>query len=292
MTGIVGFATRTDLDLPDPDSVSYNITPQHGGSTGHYGGGPQRVGGHADCLRIWRSWCLYHRRNGYVDIAYNGGFCDHGWALAGRGLGVRSGANGTNPGNHNFYAWAWVGGAGETPTRKAIDALGWWILQGRRSGGAGDRAVPHSWHKDTGCPGDPLRAHLSRFDRQPIAGDTPVRHVHFDQMVLGANAVDILSAAAMASYEGYGLGLGLLKRDQSIEVVWPPSKAGASATTDFAFVVGAANQYVDRSRFKYGTNRVGSLEGEPDDRWHTAADVARTLLEHPPDTIARTGKPW
>lgn len=292
-----GFISRSQASLRPPRSISRNIAPQEGGVTAHYAGGPQRISpllqGHTRCVNLWRAYQNHHMdTNGFADIAYTGGYCQHGYVFAGRGSGIRTAANGTNSGNYRFYAVCWIGGEGEAPTAAAFAALAWWIRELRRAAAAGKRVVPHSWHKGTGCPGWPITTKIKEFDNKPIEGDISMPHKHYDQMVLGANNADILIGASMASFEGYGLGLGLIKPDQTIEVVWPEKDAGRQATTDFAFLVGSANQVADRSRFMHGTNRVGSVEGEPDTRWTTAADVARTLLEHPPDTISRSGKPW
>lgn len=177
---IAGFLSRADLDLARPKSISRRITPGQGGTAVHYGGNPVRKRNHQDCIDTWRAWQAFHMRakslggRGWTDIAYTGGFCDHGYAMAGRGAGIRTGANGTNYGNDNFYAVTWIGGDGQTPTQAAIDALEWWINELRRAGGAAARVVPHRFFKSTGCPGGPLVVHANRLDRAKIhTPDTP-----------------------------------------------------------------------------------------------------------------------
>lgn len=64
-----------------------------------------------------RNWC---------DIAYNHLLCKHGVVFEGRGYGVRSAANGTNPGNSGFFAVCFLGNdtAGRQDfTEEARDAL-------------------------------------------------------------------------------------------------------------------------------------------------------------------------
>lgn len=169
---IAGFVTRAQAGLRSPRSVSRNIDPERGGVGVHYGGPRQAAAepraDHALCTRTWRAWQAYHMdTHGWSDIAYTGGFCNHGFAYAGRGVGIRTAANGTNSGNQYFYAATWIGGEGQTPTAQALDAADWWITT-LRSGGAGSLVKPHRWFKSTGCPGDPLVGYAGTRDNRPI----------------------------------------------------------------------------------------------------------------------------
>jgi len=176
---IVGFISRAEAGLRAPRSVSRNITPGNGGVSSHYGGGHQSAAeldaDHARCVSTWLSWQAYHMdSHGWVDIAYTGGFCNHGYAFAGRGVGVRTAANGTNAGNQNYYAVVWIGGEGQTPTQAAFDALAWWIVQLRENGKAGNAVKPHWFFKPTGCPGDPLAKYVAYNDgNADISTPTP-----------------------------------------------------------------------------------------------------------------------
>lgn len=155
MSGIAGFVTRADADLVPPESVSHNIAPHRGGSCVHHGGPDQKIFTHRDCIRRWNRWQHYHMQTlGWVDIAYNGGVCQHGYAFAGRGLGVRSAANGTSDANWRYYAWAWIGGGDTQPTDKAVAAFAWWVAEARKAGGAGGGVEPHSAFRSTSCPGN------------------------------------------------------------------------------------------------------------------------------------------
>lgn len=173
---IVGFVSRADANLRAPRSVSYNITPANGGVAVHYGGPAQNISSHAECITRWRGWQDYHMdRHGWVDIAYSGGFCQHGYAFAGRGFGTRTAANGTNDGNQNFYAYTWIGGDGETPTRDALNALDWWVVEARKAGGAGRQVVPHQHFKSTACPGSYLVNYSKSLHlKDPSLPPTPV----------------------------------------------------------------------------------------------------------------------
>lgn len=170
---IAGFITRAQAGLRGPKSVSRNITPDKGGVAPHYGGPRQPAAepgaDHARCVATWRNWQKYHMdTKGWADIAYTGGFCNHGFAFAGRGAGVRTAANGTNDGNQRFYAVTWIGGEGQVPTQAAIDALEWWVVELRKAG-AGRAVWPHRKFKPTGCPGDPLVGQAARLDNKDVS---------------------------------------------------------------------------------------------------------------------------
>lgn len=168
----VGFVTREAAGLRKPRSVSRNIKPGMGGVAVHYGGPAVPIAKHQDCLRTWRAWQNYHMDgHGWVDIAYTMGYCQHGYVFAGRGAGIRTAAQGTNDGNDRFYAVVWIGGAGQVPTQKAVDALEWCIAELRRAGGAGMAVKPHSSFHTTDCPGDSLRAIARTLDGK---GLTPI----------------------------------------------------------------------------------------------------------------------
>lgn len=175
---IVGFVSRAEAGLVGPRSVSRSITPGNGGVSPHYGGPRQPAAepgaDHAICISTWRNWQKYHMgTHGWVDIAYTGGYCNHGYAFAGRGVGVRTAANGTNSGNQNFYAVTWIGGEGQEPTPEAIDALEWWVTE-LREAGAGRAVKPHRFFKPTGCPGDPLVGQAARLDGADVGAAEPV----------------------------------------------------------------------------------------------------------------------
>lgn len=197
---IAGFHTRADLRLRAPRSISRNIQPHRGGVAVHYGGnavGANRE--HAHHINVWRNWQAFHMdTRGWADIAYTGGFCNCGWAFAGRGAGLRTGANGTNDGNLRFYAATWIGGLGEQPTQAALDAADWWVNELRTAGGAGAQVLPHRAFKATGCPGDPMAAYAaSRHNRAitvPQAGWGPYQDK--DDMWYG----EIIASYAEAGY--------------------------------------------------------------------------------------------
>lgn len=164
---ISGFRTRAQLNLRKPRSVSYNITPQDGGCAVHYGGPTPNPApkDHTTCEAVWRAWQNYHMdSNGWVDIAYTAGYCNHGYVLAGRGYGVRTAANGTNSANNDYYAFVWVGGGNAIPSQAALDALEWLILDARANGKAGKDVYPHKHFFGTECPGDFLTKEAAKLN--------------------------------------------------------------------------------------------------------------------------------
>lgn len=126
------------------------------------------------CPRTPNQTWLARRRGTVYFTGNTGGFCDHGYAFAGRGAGVRTAANGTNQANDEFYAVVWLGGEGETPTREALDAAEWWVRELRLHGGAATGVRPHSAFKPTGCPGGVLRGHAGRLNHLPTTGAAAV----------------------------------------------------------------------------------------------------------------------
>lgn len=208
---IEGFLTRSDLGLVRPESVSYNVTPQHGGLAVHWNGPRAANATHADCIRTWKNVQKFHMEtNGWVDIAYSIGFCNHGYVFAGRGYGVRTAANGTNFGNQNYLAAYWIGGEGQTPTQKAYNALDWIIVDFRKKG-AGRRVRPHQDFTGSACPGPHFIKYCRSRDNQNVptsGGSTPQEDVVTDEQM------DRLLSAISAA------GAGRAGRDLQSANVW------------------------------------------------------------------------
>lgn len=283
-----GFLSRAQLGMRVPRSVSRSFDPRDGGVTYHYAGGPQRVSpllsGHTRCVNLWRGYQNYHMdsRN-YVDIAYTGGVCQHGFTFAGRGAGIRTGANGTNSGNYRFYAVCWIGGEGETPTKEALQAMAWWVRELRRNGGAGMRVVPHSFHKATGCPGAPLKNESRDLDGQQISGDAPTSVKDYAQVVIGANEKDLFAGIVIA--KSYNWALCLATGPAKIEGVWP--HPGVNARAGWGLLVGSAQKLVKPTDMPNGGEVVAGTD------WtDTGGKLAQLLKDHPPGTERRDGEPW
>lgn len=128
------------------------------GVTIHYEG--PHMGDYADesCASKVRGIQAFHMDSrGWADVAYSDIVCRHGYVYECRGFGVRTAAQGTNPGNSLSYAICVMMGVDDTLTDAAktavVERLAWY-----RSKGSGPKTWVHSdWHS-TGCPGDPIRA--------------------------------------------------------------------------------------------------------------------------------------
>lgn len=149
------FVSRKQWGARAPRSVSRTINPAKGGVTFHWEGPHMGAFGHDKCAGKVRGIQRYHMESrGYADIAYTALVCPHGHVYEGRGIGVRTAANGTDAGNDSWYAVCSLAGEGDPFTdaekRGLRDAASWL----RSSGGASGRVSAHRDHKATACPGD------------------------------------------------------------------------------------------------------------------------------------------
>lgn len=154
------FESRSTVGLPGLAGVSTNITPARGGVTIHYVG--SRVGipesaPHSRCRAKVREIHRWHTNgNGWAYFAYTVAVCQHGIVMEGRGLGRRTAANGTNPGNQNYYAIVCLIGGSERPSDEMVQGVRDAVAYLRETGGAGPRVNGHRDHLSTSCPGGPL----------------------------------------------------------------------------------------------------------------------------------------
>lgn len=165
--------TRAQCGLRVPRSVSHNITPA--GVTDHWNGDaiPGFPWDHSRCPSIWRADQAYHMdHNGWVDIAYTGGICIHGYIFEGRWWGARTAANGTDNGNQKSYAFCYMAGTGQPFTDAAKLAFLDAHDMARSVGGAGAAVWPHRFWFNTDCPGDDVAAWIAAGLPRP-AGAVP-----------------------------------------------------------------------------------------------------------------------
>ena len=96
---MVEFITRAEWGARPGATPSSHPIHAPKGVTLHWLGNGIGAVTHDRCGRIVQSVQRWHQAgNGWADIAYNALVCQHGYVYEGRGLGVRSAANGTRPG--------------------------------------------------------------------------------------------------------------------------------------------------------------------------------------------------
>lgn len=155
--------TRKEWGARPPKKMSFDIQPEYGGVAIHHTGGkPNFIGGHSECHSAVRGIQNSHMSGEYDDIAYSFVACRHGYLFEGRGLGVRTGANGTKDANTHFYAILGLVGGQVVPgapdlydpiTNSLLEAVRFGISLARSSGGAGGKIVGHKNLYNTACPG-------------------------------------------------------------------------------------------------------------------------------------------
>lgn len=140
------------------------------GTTFHWEGPHMGTFNHDECAEHVRAIQRFHKdtRN-WADIAYNFVVCPHGYTFEGRGVGVRSAANGTTQANEDWYAVCYLGGEGDLFTTEAKAGF-LRTVQRLRHAGAGPGINGHRDHKATTCPGDVIYKWLQVAD---FSGITP-----------------------------------------------------------------------------------------------------------------------
>ena len=158
----VRLITRSDWGARRPKEVTPLPKSDAKGCAVHYSASSGIPRTHAECYASVRSIQTFHMNTrGWNDIAYNWLFCNHGYVFRGRGLWVRTAAQGTNACNNKYFAACYLGNdtnrVDVTPAgRKALLALLLWL--DRQIPGGKMRVRPHSDFTSTSCPGDELRA--------------------------------------------------------------------------------------------------------------------------------------
>lgn len=165
----VPLVTRAAWGARPPRAVTRLPVAQAKGAAIHYSAAAPQAD-HRRCAASVRAIQAMHMapgglgaKGGGADIAYSHLLCQHGYCFRGRGIGVRTGANGTTAGNDWGYAVCVLGHdradrADITPElRRALTRVLQWYEQ-QIPGHA--IFLPHSYFRRTACPGDELRAFL------------------------------------------------------------------------------------------------------------------------------------
>lgn len=119
---------------------------------------------HSECAGKVRGIERHHEYgNGWGDIAYNLLVCPHGYVFEGRGVGVRSAANGSTQTNDDWYAVCYLGGELDGFTENGRAGFTFAVQLLRRAG-AGPKVNGHRDHKATTCPGPAIYAWLQTVD--------------------------------------------------------------------------------------------------------------------------------
>lgn len=173
------FVSRSEWGATEPRSVSRDFTPENGGVIIHHvGGGSNMMHNHVDCVAQVRGIQDGHMnptfpwQEKYDDIAYNYLVCQHGYAFIGRGLGVRSGANGSNDANQNYYAICGLMGSDDDPHPTLVRVIRELIGHVRIIDGAGKEIKGHQDVFDTECPGN-LYPLIRQGEFEPDIGKEP-----------------------------------------------------------------------------------------------------------------------
>jgi peptidoglycan hydrolase-like protein with peptidoglycan-binding domain len=120
-------------------------------NTDHWEGTTLGTFPHESCPSKVRGIQSFHMDGrGWNDIAYNFVVCPHGFVFVGRDHGIRSAANGTNPGNDESEAACYLGGPGDEFTEAAKIAF---VEINREIGGP---THPHQYWFNTACPGNEI----------------------------------------------------------------------------------------------------------------------------------------
>lgn len=160
MTGVV---PRSEWGARPPKAVTPLSPSLLRGVAVHYSASnADEQAEHRNCAaRVLGIQRFHMDTRGWNDIAYNFLVCKHGAIFVGRGWGVRSAAQGTNPGNDGYHAVCFLGD--DTSDRDDVTdpgraALVRVIREARRRFPHAKDVKPHSFFKQTGCPGNELRA--------------------------------------------------------------------------------------------------------------------------------------
>lgn len=170
------YVSRSELGWPA--SAAPSQTDPVLGVKVHYEGTPVPEVEHSKCAGRWtaiRNSHLANTAEGYSDVAYNWAVCNHGVIFEGRGLGKRTGANGSQPLNRSHYAILWMGGTRGvvTPSAKAVTALQE-VIRYLRGHGTGKEIKGHRDGYATACPGDALYALVKAGKLEPAPKPTPI----------------------------------------------------------------------------------------------------------------------
>ena len=150
-----------------PNKTKFSKLGEVKGLVVHWSAYPTAVGNQAEMDQVKKIQALHQNDRGWNDIAYNFLVGDTGQIYEGRGWGNRSAAQGGNSreeinfNNKHYVAVCWLGGVNPTdkPSDKAIESVKWLYSQVK------GELRPHSFFKQTACPGDAWRQWIIEWDK-------------------------------------------------------------------------------------------------------------------------------
>lgn len=208
------YVSRKELGWPA--SAAPSQTDPVKGVKIHYEGTPVPEVEHSKCAGRWtaiRNSHLANKAEGYSDVAYNWAVCNHGVIFEGRGLGKRTGANGSQPLNRSHYAILWMGGTKGvvTPSAAAVTAIQE-VIRYLRGHGTGTEIKGHRDGYATACPGDPMYALVKSGKLEPQAPKPAPVYAPFpgDRYFFYGRTSKLVTevgrALVRAGYKGYKIG--------------------------------------------------------------------------------------
>lgn len=234
------YVSRRELGWPS--SAAPDQTDPVLGVKIHYEGTPVPEVEHSKCAGRWtaiRNSHLANKKENYSDVAYNWAVCNHGVIFEGRGLGKRTGANGSQPLNRAHYAVLWMGGTKGvvTPSDAAVASLKE-VIQYLRDHGTGKEIKGHKDGYATDCPGDPLYKLVSGGKLEPGAKPAPKPTPVYapfpgaDYFKIGRTSsliTELGKALVRAGWKGYKFGPGpVFTATDKRAVKWFQEKQGWS----------------------------------------------------------------
>jgi hypothetical protein len=161
------FVTRQQWGAQEPRRHPQGLRQpgQRGLAVHHSGSKHERRSEHSDCAGVVRAIQRFHQdARQWSDVAYSWLACQHGFLFEGRGVGIRTAAQGTNSGNDAWHAVCWLGdGQDFTLTPGNVDPLQAAVSLTRSWNARATLVWPHLRFHSTTCPGGALRQWCRQF---------------------------------------------------------------------------------------------------------------------------------